>query len=74
MKNENILANIKSKSLKEAKDEINEILVKLESENLDIDSKKDDYTRLIQLNKHIENLFKKKSKEITNTKSSNIND
>ena len=74
MKTENIPANIKSKSLKEAKDEINEILAKLESENLDIDSTKDDYTRLIQLNKHIENLFKKKSKEITNTKSSNIND
>jgi len=74
MKTENIPANIKSKSLKEAKDEINEILAKLESENLDMDSTKDDYTRLIQLNKHVENLFKKKSKEITNTKSLNIND
>ena len=74
MKTENIPANIKSKSLKEAKDEINEILVKLESKNLDLDNTKDDYIRLIQLNKHVENLFKKKSKEITNTKSLNIND
>ena len=35
MKIENIPADIKSKSLKEAKDEINEILAKLESQNLD---------------------------------------
>ena len=33
MKYENIPADIKSKSLKEARDEINEILIKLESEN-----------------------------------------
>ena len=32
MKNENILADIKSKSLKEAQEEINDILNKLESE------------------------------------------
>tara|TARA_B100001094_G_C17707865_1_gene565855 strand:+ start:41 stop:250 length:210 start_codon:yes stop_codon:yes gene_type:complete len=66
MKPENIPASIKSKSLKEAKDEINEILVKLESKNLNLDNAKDDYIRLIQLNKHIENLFRKKSKEILN--------
>jgi exonuclease VII small subunit len=68
MKTENIPADIKSKSLKEAKDEINEILVKLESENLDLDNAQDDYNRLIQLNKHIESLFKKKSRDILNTK------
>ena len=74
MKTENIPANIKSKSLKEAKDEINEILVKLESKNLDLDNTKDDYIRLIQLNKHIENLFRRKSKEILNIQKLNIND
>ncbi len=74
MKTENIPANIKSKSLKEAKDEINEILVKLESKNLDLDNTKDDYIRLIQLNKHIENLFRMKSKEILNIKKLNNND
>jgi exonuclease VII small subunit len=68
MKIENIPANIKSKSLKEAKDEINQILEKLESKNLDLDNTQDDYIRLIQLNKHIENLFKKKSRDILNTK------
>ena len=35
MKSENIPADIKSKSLKEARDEIDEILRKLESQNLD---------------------------------------
>jgi exonuclease VII small subunit len=68
MKTENIPANIKSKSLKEAKDEINQILEKLESKNLDLDNAQDDYIRLIQLNTHIENLFKKKSRDILNTK------
>ena len=40
MKIENIPAEIKSKSLKEAKDEINEILTKLESKDFDLSSKK----------------------------------
>jgi len=65
MKIENIPADIKSKSLKEARNEINEILIKLESENLDLSNAKNTYRRLIQLNKHIENLFKMKSKEIS---------
>ena len=38
MKIENIPAEIKSKSLKEAREEINEILVKLESDNYDLKS------------------------------------
>ena len=36
MKIENIPADIKSKSLKEARDEINEILANLETKNLDL--------------------------------------
>ena len=65
MKIDNIPADIKSKSLKEARSEINEILIKLESENLDLSNAENTYRRLIQLNKHIENLFKMKSKEIS---------
>ena len=65
MKNENIPADIKSKSLKEAKEEIDELLGKLESQDANLSNFQDDYQRLIQLNKHIENLFKKKSKEIS---------
>ena len=65
MKNENIPADIKSKSLKEARDEIDQILSKLENQNTRLDESLNDYQRLIQLNKHIDLLFKKKFKEIT---------
>jgi len=65
MKSENIPADIKSKSLKEARDEINDILTKLESQNLDFNSIETTYKRLMYLNKHVENLFKNKSKEIS---------
>ena len=65
MKIENIPADIKSKSLKEARDEINEILAKLESKNLDISNAENTYKRLLNLNKHVENLFKVKSKQIS---------
>ncbi len=68
MKIENIPADIKSKSLKEARDEINEILTRLESENLSLDSSEHIYKRLINLNKHVENLFKTKFKEISKSK------
>ncbi len=67
MKSENIPAEIKSKSLKEAMDEINEIITKLERENLDLNSVEDTYKRLMSLNKHVENLFKAKSKQISNS-------
>ena len=67
MKNENIPAEIKSKSLKEAREEINDILNKLESKDADLTSSLDDYKKLIQLNKHIDLLFKKKVKEISST-------
>ena len=65
MKNENIPADIKSKSLKEVKEEIDAILDKLESQDTDLSNSLEDYQRLIQLNKHIEILFKRKSKEIS---------
>ena len=66
MNSENIPADIKSKSLKEAREEINEILTMLEKENLDLSSTENTYKRLIKLNKHVENLFKVKSKIISN--------
>ena len=64
MKNENIPADIKSKSLKEAKDEINQILGKLEKNDVDLEASKIDYERLVKLNYHVDQLFKKKVKEI----------
>ena len=51
MKIENIPADIKSKSLKEAREEINEILTKLESDNSDLSGTENTYKRLIYLNK-----------------------
>ncbi len=74
MKIENIPADIKSKSLKDAKDEINQILAKLENKNLELDAMEVDYKRLIYLNKHIENLFKSRSKNISESKKINIED
>ena len=68
MKLENIPADIKSKSLKEARDEINEILVKLDNKNLDFDTIEEEYKRLVKLNKHIEEIFKIKFKKIASTK------
>ena len=68
MKFENIPADIKSKSLKEAKDEINEILSKLENQEGNLEDYQNDYFKLVQLNKHVDELFKKKFKEISQNK------
>jgi exonuclease VII small subunit len=65
MKNENIPENIKSKSIKEIKDEINQILEKLESEETNLSDSMNDYARLISLNKRIDSLFKKRNKDIS---------
>ena len=67
MKSENIPADVKSKSLKEARDEINQILTTLENEKLDYTGIEKTYKRLMNLNKHVENLFKLKSKKISNS-------
>ena len=68
MKTENIPAEIKSKSLKEARDEIEEILAKLETQNIDLSNTEKMYKRLLILNKHVENLFKVKSKGMSENK------
>tara|TARA_B100001057_G_scaffold42495_1_gene38025 strand:+ start:6062 stop:6280 length:219 start_codon:yes stop_codon:yes gene_type:complete len=63
-----ITGDIKSKSLKEAREEIDAILSKLENQNTNLETSISDYQRLIQLNKHIDELFKKKFKEISEKK------
>ena len=65
MKNENIPENTKSKSIKEIKDEINQILEKLESKETNLSDSMNDYARLISLNKRIDSLFKTSNKEIS---------
>ena len=71
MKSENIPADIKSKSLKETRDEIDTILTKLENQETNLAESIGDFQRLILLNKHVDELFKKKFKEISDKK---IND
>ena len=71
MKTEIIPADIKSKSLKETRDEIDTILTKLENQETNLGESIGDYKRLILLNKHVDELFKKKFKEISDKK---IND
>ena len=65
MKTKIIPGSIKSKSLKEAKNEINDILNKLEKNDIDLDKSMDQYKRLVELNHHIDNLFKSKFKDIS---------
>ena len=65
MKDENIPESIKSKSIKEIKEEINQILEKLENRETNLSESMNDYARLISLNKHIDSFFKKRNKEIS---------
>jgi exonuclease VII small subunit len=65
MKNKNIQDDVKIKSLKEAKQEINDILNKLEKKDVNLDDSIEDFQKLIKLNKHVDYLFKKKGKEIS---------
>ena len=68
MTSKNIPADIKNKSIKETKEEINKILEKIEKDDTNLESYVSDYERLISLNKHIDNLFKKKLKSLNSSK------
>ena len=67
MKNENIPDKTKSKSIKEIKEEINQILEKLESKNANLPESMNDYARLLGLNRKIDLLFKTRAREISTT-------
>jgi len=64
MTSKNIPADIKNKSIKETKEEINQILNKIEKGETNLENHTDDYDMLLKLNKHMNDLFKKKLKEI----------
>ena len=72
MKIKNIPGDIKSKSIKEAKTEINGILSKLEKNDTDLEASVSDYQRLIQLNNHIDFLFKSRAKKISSKSDKSI--
>ena len=66
MKSKKIPADIKSKSIKEAQIEIKEIIGNLEESDTDLRKSMDKYDRMIQLNLHIQEQFKKKLNEVKN--------
>ena len=70
MKLKNIPADIKLKSIKEARNEIKEIITNLENSETNLEESMYKYNRMMQLNYHIQEQFKKKLKEI---KVSNFN-
>ena len=65
MKAENIPDEAKSKSIKEIKEEINQILEKLESQDTNLPESMNEFARLLSLNKKMDLLFKKRFKEIS---------
>ena len=64
MKLKNIPADIRAKSIKEAQSEIKEIITKLENAETDLESSMEQYNRMIYLNFHIQEQFRKKANEI----------
>ena len=64
MKSKNIPADIKLKSIKEAQNEIKEIITNLENTETNLEESMDKYDRMMQLNYHIQEQFKKKLTEI----------
>ena len=64
MKLEKIPVDIKSKSIKEAQNEIKEIITNLENTKTNLEESMDKYNRMMQLNYHIQEHYKKKLKEI----------
>ena len=64
MKSKNIPADIRTKSIKEAQNEIKEIIAKLENTETNLENSMEKYNRMMQLNYHIQEQFKKKLHEI----------
>ena len=67
MKSKNIPVDIKSKSIKEAQNEIKEIIANLENSDTNLEDSMNQYNRMLQLNYHIQDLFKKKLKKINSS-------
>jgi exodeoxyribonuclease VII small subunit len=74
MKSKNIPADIKSKSIKEAQNEIKEIINNLENTDTNLEESVSKYNRMIQLNSHIQDEFKRKLSKIRDSKYNNKED
>ena len=70
MKSKNIPADIRTKSIDDAQNEIKEIIKKLENTDTSIESSIEQYNRMIHLNNHIHDKFRQKAEQI---KQRNIN-
>ena len=64
MKLKKIPADITSKSIKEAQNEIKDMIEKLENTELNLEKSAEQYNRMMYLNFHIQEQFKKKAKKI----------
>jgi len=64
MKSKNIPVDIRTKSIKEAQDEIKQIIEKLENTKINLEDSIEQYNRMIQLNYHIQDQFRQKANEI----------
>ena len=64
MKSKKIPADIKLKSIKEAQNEIYEIIEKLENTEIKLEDSMEQYNRMMQLNYHIQEQFRKKANQI----------
>ena len=64
MKSKNIPADIRAKSIKEAQNEIKEIIEKLENKETNLEDSREHYDRMMQLNTHIQDKFRQKADEI----------
>ena len=64
MKSKNIPSDIKAKTIEEAQNEIKDIIANLENTDTNLEESIDKYTRMVQLNSHIQEQFRKKLKEI----------
>jgi len=70
MKSKNIPADIRAQSVEEAQNEIKEIIKNLENNETNLRESTDKYNRMMHLNYHIQEEFRKKLKEIQNKKNS----
>ena len=64
MKSKNIPVDIRNKTIKEAQNEIKDIIDKLENKQTTLEDSQDKYNRMMQLNNHIQDEFRKKAIEI----------
>jgi exonuclease VII small subunit len=66
MKSKNIPDDIKIKSIEEAQNEIKDIISGLENKDTILDKSVDVYKRMLDLNYHIQEEFRKKARQINN--------